>query len=262
MSKKIWHLGRKTCGSRPFKLTPRRRKSKVMSGYQEFGVGSGDDHVGRKSNKFKGEQGRVYRVSLAYWPIKDGKLDLDATSPKFIGAMRNYLQGVGYFMNKGPEYTKIAGVAPRQAVGTTIVVWPTNNKGELDKARLQNREFEPFIWIFSADKYKQIAAVHGEWHLGQCDLKVTCTDTQYQKMTFSPCKDSLLRKLVNDKDLTDRIVEASAALKDEIARDMSLDDIRTKMTGGAGSSGNAAGFAAVTTENVDDVVDDLLAENT
>jgi hypothetical protein len=243
-----------------------------MSGFQQFGFGSNDDSIGRKSKKFKAEQGKTYRISFAWWDIVDGTLNVDAPTPKFVGAQRHYKEGVGYFLNKGPEYTKIAGEAPKQVIGTLIIVWPTDAKGEPDKVRLANGDFEVMPWIFSADKYKQFGQIHTEFPVGHHDLKLTCTDTQYQKMSFAPCKESILRKLLENpkaKSRTDeilaRISDLSNNLSNEIARDLSLDEIQEKLAGGGASGGGfgkksfGGGGGSGSAENIDDLVDGLLS---
>jgi len=242
----------------------------MATGFQQFGFGRDDDNIGQKSNKFKAEQGKTYRISFAWWAgLDEGKMDLDAPTPEFVGAMRHYKEGVGYFLNKGPEYTALAG-PPKQAIGSVIIVWPTDSKGELDKNRLANDDgIEVLPWIFSADKYKQFGQIHSEFPVGQHDVKLTCTDTQYQKMTFAPCKESILRKLIENpkaKPIIDRILakvsEIAGSLQNEIARDMTLDDIREKLSGGGGGfakkGGNAGMGGAVAGENIDDLVDSLL----
>lgn len=243
-----------------------------MSGFQQFGFGRDDAGIGDKSKKFKAEQGKSYRISFAWWDqTEDGQMNLDAPTPEFVGAMRHYKQGVGYFLNKGPEFTALAGNPPKQAIGTIIIVWPTDSKGVLDKARLAADEgIDVLPWIFSADKYKQFGQIHAEFPVGEHDVKLDCTDTQYQKMTFTPCKDSILRKLRDNpkaKAIMDRIQarvqEIAGSLQSEIARDLSLDQIRAKLSGDSGSgSGNSGGgnmAGATVSENIDDLVDGLLS---
>lgn len=243
-----------------------------MSGFQQFGFGSNDDSIGRKSKKFKAEQGKTYRISFAWWDVEDGKLNVDGPTPKFIGAQRHYKEGVGYFLNKGPEYTRIAGEPPKQMIGTLIIVWPTDAKGEPDKARLANGDFEVMPWIFSADKYKQFGQIHTEFPVGHHDLKVTCTDSLYQKMSFAPCKESILRKLLENPkaknrtdEITAQVVNLSNSLANDIARDLSIDEIQEKLAGGGSggfakkSSGGTGGGGSAVTENIDDLVDGLLS---
>jgi hypothetical protein len=236
-----------------------------MSGYTEFGFGSGDDNLGGRSKRFKAKEGEKYRVSFVWWPgIEDGNPDLEAATPKFIGCKRLYLQGVGYFIDKGPEYVKIAGGSPsKMQVATLICKWPTDSNGSLDKARFQNGDFSVMPWIFSTDKYRNIEQNHREFPLGQHDLTISCTDTQYQKMTLSPCRESLFRKLV-EKDKAGPIIEAVrsnlSSINSELAQDLTIDQIRERLgRSDRGASPMAGGgVAPANSADFDNMLDDIL----
>lgn len=236
--------------------------------YMEFGFGSGDDSLGGgKFERFKGKEGEFYRMSFVWWPKKDGKPNLDG-SPSFCGAKRLYIPNVGYILDKGPEYTKIAGGPSKPTIATVICLWPVDRKGQLDKARFANGEVQVMPWVFSKDKYDNLARRHDEFPFGQYDLNVACTDTQFQKMDMTPARESLLRKVVeNDKlshiakaifDKVDQIVGANekgepVGLRDIVARNVPIEKVREKL----GQSGGAS-FGADTTAAVDDILDDLV----
>lgn len=232
--------------------------------FQQFGFGRGDDNIGKRGRRFKGEGGNRYRVSIAWWEgVEDGDLNLNAATPEFTGAQRNYIPGVGYVINKGPEYTKLAGDTPRMSIGTIIVVWPTDKRGALDKAAIGRGEFDVLAWIFSQDKYKDLEPIHQEFHFGQHDVTINCTDTTYQKMSFSPCKDSLLAKLKEKggklwTNIVEQVQAVAGTIQDEIGRELTLDQIREKMNGGGG--GDSQPSAAVATDDIDSLVDNLLDE--
>lgn len=236
-----------------------------MSGYAEFGFGAGDDNLSGKTKRFKAKEGEKYRVSFVWWPgMEDGKPNLDAPTPKFIGCKRLYLQGVGYFIDKGPEYVKIAGGSPsKMQVATLICKWPTDTAGNLDKARFQNGEFSVMPWIFSTDKYRNIEQNHREFPLGQHDLTIACTDTQYQKMTLSPCRESLFRKLA-EKDKAGPIIEAvknlMGSINTELAQDLTIDQIRERLgrAGGGGGPVAGGGVAPSNSADFDNMLDDIL----
>lgn len=237
-----------------------------MGDFQNFSFGRDDDNIASDRKRFKAEAGRKYRVSFAWWDGYDkGDLDLDADGPEFIGSQRNYIQGVGYIINKGPEYTKIAGKAPRMAIATIIVLWPMDSKGNLDKQGIKNGDFDVMPWVFSKDKYEALSPIHREFHFGRHDVMINCTETKYQKMTFSPCKDSLLAKFKEKGgDIWDSVVEKVQAVADDIqsdlGRDLSLDQIREKVAGGegAGVGFNPDSVLSSSIEDIDSMVDDLL----
>ena len=233
--------------------------SDTQDGFVDFSIGSGDEFVGKKTKRFKGKEGETYRVSFV-WHGKDKEGN---TTTRFTGCERHYMQGVGYFLHKGPEYSRIAGGPPKQAVATIIVVWPTDKHGRLDKeafARGEGYEVKP--WVFSADRYNQLARRNVEFPLHEYDLTMACTDTQYQKMDLSPCRESLYVQLLNaDKDMAKRIVEniqrevqeIEKTIRSDMARDLSIEQIREKL-GGSTATPTSGGAA----ENVDDLLDNLI----
>ena len=232
-----------------------------MDGFKDFTIGSGDQHVGLKAKRFKGKEGETYRVSFVWiGEDKEGK-----PSPRFTGAERHYMQGVGYFLNKGPEYSKIAGGPPKQAIATILSVWPTDKKGRLNAEQFKSGEgWQVMPWVFSPDKYEQIVRRHDEWPLTDFDLTLACTDTQYQKMDLSPARECLFKKLAESdkagaKAIAERILlevsNVEKALQNDIARELTLDQIREKLGGSS-----ASGTPSTTTENVEGLLDDLLDE--
>lgn len=271
----------------------------------EFGIGQNDDKVGKKITRFSAEK-RAYRIGFAYW-ISEAPDDLDEclkallkamtsedetepATPKFIGAPRHYVQGVGYFLHKGAEYAELAGGPPKTYVSSVIIVWPTDNEGNVSKESL-TRFPDLHPWVFSKDKYQPISAAHRQFPFGDHDLIATCTDAQYQKMTFLPAKASLFRTMI-ERALGDKVVakefgkeikgdprppdkrsreviehilmvsrEIEADLRNFIARDMSIDQIREKLGKGvAGPTGGGAS-APMADEEVDGLLGDILEED-
>lgn len=234
----------------------------TADGFFEFGVGKNDEKVKSRVRKFKGEKNKRYRISFAWWAKgEDGKPNLDDDTPKFVGVKRLYVDGVGYFIYNGPEFSKLANAQPRTAIGTIVVQWPTNDKGQLDKERLAAGDVFVLPWVFSQDKYEAFSPNHLDFHFGSHDMAIHCTDSQFQKMTFNPLKDGLLRHvLTKGGDLADQLLvdieEVASNIKREMAQDLSLNDLREKMGAPTSSPAGSAGSVG----NVDEVLDDLLGE--
>lgn len=232
----------------------------MSDGFQEFGFGSGDENVGLKSKRFKGKEGETYRVSFVWLGKKDG-----GEYVRFVGCMRHYVPNVGYFLHNGPEFSRIAGGPPKQTVATILCVWPTTRNGKINKEAFRNGEgIEVKPWVFSAERYDQLRRRNEEFPLNEFDLTIACTDTQYQKMDLSPCRESLFRTLLanNSEKGKSILAEITAAVKDietsievDMAREMTLAQIREKL-GGATASPASGGGGAV--ENVDGLLDNLL----
>lgn len=238
-------------------------------GFIEFGFGENDDRVGgQKFERFKGKEGETYRVSFVWWPTAaDGvHPNLDAKTPKFIGAKRLYIPGVGYVLDKGPGYEQFG--QSKLNVATILAVWPTNRKGELDRGRFASGDVDIKPWIFAKDKYEQLKRRHDEFPFGSYDLTIACTDTQYQKMDLSPCRESLFRKVLESdkmKAMADGIVAQvntiAANLQDILARDVSIEKIREKLGGAPASSGGGGGVGGggggANTAAIDDLLEDV-----
>jgi hypothetical protein len=240
-----------------------------MSGFSDFTLGSSAPILSSGKSRWKPEKGK-YRVTFVALPnLENGKPvfedeDGNPTNPSFKGGRRLYKQGVGYFLDHGPEYQKIAGGPSKTTVATTLIFWPTSPNGVLDKTRFGNGDFEIKTWVFSVDKYRQLESINAEFPLSQHDLNITVTDAQFHKMSFAPCKDSLFKALSEkNKDFYNTVISVAKAVhanvQNDIAQDMTLDQIREKLSGEVGSPvGNSFGGGGGSTIDVDDVLDDVL----
>jgi len=241
-----------------------------MSNVNQFSFGDGDTGIGGKVKPWKAEANRTYRLSFMWWKGTEiGKPDLDGVAPQFAGANTNYIKGVGHIINEGPEHTKVAGEAPKMRIATIIAVWPTSKDGNLDKSGLARGDIEVLPWVISGDKFTLLKNLNKEFAFGSHDFTATCSDAGYQSMTFTPCKESLLRTMIaNPK--AEEIVNAMLAkgqevlstINDHVGRKMSPDAIRTKtgISGGGSSSGGGSGPSVETmsTGDIDSMVDSLL----
>ena len=237
-----------------------------MSGFAEFSLGGSAPILSAGKSRWKPEKGK-YRVSFVALPgLDQGSVqfkdaDGNPSNPIFKGGRRLYKQGVGYFLDHGPEYQKIAGGPSKLSIATTLVFWPTDTNGVLDKTRFANGEYEVKTWVFSLDKYKQLEAINAEFPLSQHDLNIHVTDAQYHKMTFAPTKESLFAKLAESQpSIFSGVVSNSKAsfvnLQNDIAQDMTLDQIREKLSGEVGGS-PTGGSSTFDSKIGDDLLDDL-----
>jgi len=239
--------------------------------FTEFSFDQGDDAVQTRAKKFKGEEGRIYRLSFVWFEGLDDGADALLKSmsagddekdpaPKFIGAKRHYKPGAGYFLHKGPEYSKIAGGPPKMQVATIIVSWPCDSKGNVTSI-----DQPPAVmpWIFSADKYDAIKGNHGQFPFGKHDLIAKCTRAQFQNFTFTPAKNNAVRKLIESgkapaiiDHIIDSAIEIKGNIKNEIARDLTIDQIREKL--GEEGSSPVGDVAPATNADIDNALDGIL----
>ncbi|MEL7339302.1 MAG: hypothetical protein AAGM67_02365 [Bacteroidota bacterium] len=238
--------------------------------FDTFGFGKGDDNIISTSKAYKGKKDNTDRVSFCWWPIKeDGKLDLEADTPKFIGAKRGYRDGVGYFLVKGPEYAKLADGKPKTQVATLLVIWPTDDKGKLNIDAFKRGEFEVKPWVFSQDKYRSLAGIAEEWPFAEHDIKMKCLDTQYQKMEFNNLKDSCLKKVFDGDTDTHKMMqnkilaaieELAPDLGSVICRDYDIQELHEKIYGESASSSGGGYTGNNTPGDIDGEVDDILGD--
>ena len=237
--------------------------------FMEWGGDAPDNQTPALGNdnyaRFKGKKGETYRISFAWWPLgEDGKPNLLAKKPRFIGGKRIYVPTVGYCLYKGPEYNGFGDKDPKIAIGTVVIQWPTDKAGNVDQNRLMAGDYKVASWVFSEQRYKVLENNWRDWPAGEHDVTVLCEDEQYQKMTFSPCKNNLLRQLMvsnseKSKPLVDdilaKIKSVEARLANEVAKDLTVEEIKMKL-----GKANASPVAAPSgmSGQVDDMLDSIL----
>jgi len=239
-----------------------------QNGYVDLTFGQNDDQLGSTIKRFKAKGGESYRFTLAWWPVKeDGTLDMDTSTPRFKAAIRNYVKDVGYVVNHGPEFTKLIGEEGRAAISTVIIVWPTRD-GLLDKEAFGKLQGEVMIWTISKEKYNHLKKIAANgFPFGKFDLSADCTDTQYQKMTFSPCPENLLRNILGAQKakvkewgakLIEKITQAGDRVESELAKNLTIQELKERMSGSSGGNGPVAATGAVGTDDIDGMIDDVL----
>ena len=235
-----------------------------MSSFEVFGLGSNIPALNiNKNTRFKAEK-RKYRVSF-FTKTGINPNNPDAEMVALTPVKRLYHPSVGYFVDHGPEYQKLSkdGKSGKQYIAVTVVLWPVNaSNGQLDQGRLASGEYEVKNWVMGLDKFNQLTSINSEYPLIEHDLKIDCTEVQFQKMNFSPCRDSVLRKLKSDKvSMYKEIMQIVEGVFDkqpqDLARDLTLDQIREKITGEVSSPlGNSSSFSS--DSNFDDLLDGVL----
>lgn len=241
-------------------------------GVNQFSFGDGDAGIGSKEKPWKADKDRIYRLGFLWFKgLEDGKPDMDLPAPQFAGGDSNWVDGVGHVINKGPEYTKLAGGdAPRKRIVTIIMIYPTTRNGDIDKAALIRGEIEVFPWVISGDKFSNLKNVNKEFPFGSHDCMAACSDAQYQKLVFTPCKDSFFRALTNNPK-TAHILESViakgqailASIQDHVGKEMSIQQLRDKLAGvtGGGNRGSAPMVSqadTISAGDIDSMVDSML----
>lgn len=241
-----------------------------MSGFMEWGGDAPETsqpHLGGgNTERFKGKKGETYRLSFAWWPMgDDNRLNLSAKKPRFIGGKRVYIPTVGYVLYKGPEFNGFGDSDPKIAIGTIVVIWPTDKAGNVDQNRLAAGDYKVASWVFSESRYKVLDNQWREWPAGEHDITALCEDEQYQKMTFAPCKNNLLKAILtssSDKhkiladDILSKVRALEAKIGNEVARDLTIDEVKLKLGKSTPPPVSPAGGGMST--QVDSMLDNIL----
>jgi len=203
-----------------------------MSDVEELiGFGKEDKKVmtGGRVERYKGKKNHTDRIAIVwFFRNSDGEYQMgEGATPKFKMANYHYAQGLGYIASKG-EYTTAKFGAPKRRIGTFVLKYKTDRNGSLSKDAngKPQLDFEILEWQFGEDKYRLLATIHEEFPLTQHDIKVTCTDDQYQKLSFTACNGVALwqRKDEIKQMVLDRVRDQEASLS--ICRDLSIEEIK------------------------------------
>lgn len=113
----------------------------------------------------------------------------------------HYTKETGYFLcqsewkqSGGQEIvTKVAPCcdrleAPRKRFACLVIHYTTNPTGALIKPF----SYQLKLWRFSDDRYIVLRDLNREFPLAEHDVKITCTDDQFQKMTIMACRDRVV----------------------------------------------------------------------
>ena len=257
-------------------------------GFLDFGMGVDDDGVGKKAKTFKAKDNTAYRVSFCWFSVRkmsdetgkpywddaaawddDGNLVEEAVV-RFAGCRRVYVKGVGQILYKGQAYQQFG--KPKDCIATILCVWPTDDEGDLDATKFKaGKGWLVQPWIHGdGEKYQNLKKINKRFPLMSRDVLFSCPENggEFQKITFTPEDANLLRKLLaSDKPearaIADKIVAESKALaremNNEMARDLTVDEIREKQSGESSSpKGGGGGSSDHATKDVDALLDGMV----
>lgn len=225
---------------------------------EEFiGFGKDDKKVitGGRMERYKGKKNHTDRISLV-WFYKDDQGNYrmgEGDTPKFKMALYHYAPGLGYIASKG-EYTTQKFGPPKRRIGTILVRYTTDRNGSLKKDSEGKHilDFEVLEWQFGEDKYRLLATIHEEFPLTTHDIKATCTDDQFQKLSFTACNGQALwqRSDVLKKQVLERVAEMEHQLS--LCRDLSVQEIKEHFGEGEDAVPDVSSDI-----NYDDLIDDI-----
>lgn len=222
-----------------------------MADIEMFGTDR-EDIKTRKFNSYKGEGGKTDLLGIVF---------PDGAKAKFCGTRVHYHER--YFICKSKwEKDKLVdpavcctatykGKQAKYRVGAVIIVYRIGKDPETDKDKLMGYELMP--WIFGEGIYEQLQSTDKEFSLESHDIKVKCTNADFQNMDIKPTAKSIWRS--NEKLKEKVLAQFESKLEDAkkgLASDFSLEEIKEHL----GIETPGAEDAAVDI-NMSDVVGDI-----
>ena len=183
----------------------------------------------------------------------------------------HYKKGVGHVMCRSkPSQKNNQGVvvveavkalcckklpAPKVRCGVVIVQYSTDRQGDIDPN--QPLRYQLMFWIFGEDKYVLIRSYNKEMPIDKNDIKIICSDSQFQKLQFMPARGSLWQK--EKLGWKKEIEEEAALLQEKLPRFMgkALSDDEILEAVGS-SSGNSPVNTTGTEQDLNSVLDGMV----
>lgn len=154
----------------------------------------------------------------------------------------HFMDKAGYFvchsdwkMVGGQEVcTKVAPCcekleAPDKRFACLIIQYNTSPQGAL----VQPFSYSLKLWRFSGAKYVDLRELNKEFPLADHDLKLHCTDEQYQRITIQACKDKVVNTEAFKKkygpELDQWVKAASAKLVGQVAKSYTPKELLEKL---------------------------------
>jgi hypothetical protein len=177
-----------------------------------------DDIQGSKFQKYKGKANQTDRVGLI--PYEPKKF--------FKGAKCHYKDRI--FLCKSTSAKKeiccaqsYEGNRPMYRIGGVLIVYNLVTKD--GKTKLKDYTLLP--WIFREKMYNKLVSADKEFPLDAHDIKLTCTNEEFQNIDIQSCKESIWS---SSPDLKNKVLEEAQSLFEEVVHnigaDLSLSEIR------------------------------------
>ena len=207
----------------------------------DFGADS-EEIKSVKFKSFKGKAGETVRAAFVF----------DDPKKMFKGAQIHYNNR--YFLCKSTDKKKeiccthnYKGNKPKWRIGGVLIIYTMSDDGK----KLKDWKITP--WIFSETMYNKLKTANSEFALDKFDVKLTCTNEDFQTIDVQSCNASLWQ---SKDEFKEKVLEAARPYIDEVADNIASDltptEIRELM--GADTPGSEDAAEDV---NLDDVVDGL-----
>lgn len=179
-----------------------------------------EDIKGGIFDKYKGKKGETHRGSLIF------------SDPKamFVGAKAHFKER--YFLCKKSVCCDKLG-APKWRVASVFIKYGTDKQGNIK----QPFGYELFPWFFSETTFIKLKGINTEFPLTTHDIKISCTNEEYQHLDITPCNESIWQ---GKEEFKKKVLEEAKPIWDYIkkgvASDMSIEEIKDLLNMGGGTA--------------------------
>ena len=167
------------------------------------------DEIRGGFDKYKPKKGNIDRIGIVY------------TDPKAMVAATRVHYKDRFFLCKKGKCCEVLGPS-KWRVGVVIIKYGTNKEGGLKKPL----EFGLFPWIFSEQTFTKLKNTNSEFSLASHDIKINCTNDEYQHVDITPCNESIWTA---KEDFKAQILEQAKPvwefIKKSMANDLSTEEI-------------------------------------
>jgi hypothetical protein len=207
-----------------------------MAELEVFGF-ENEDIKGGIYDKYKGKKNQTDRVAIVY------------TDPKamFAGSKIHFKDR--FFLCKKGKCCEALGPA-KWRVGAVLIKYSTDRNGMPKKPF----EYSLYPWIFSEQTYIKLKNTNSEFPLATHDIKISCTNEEYQHLDIIPCNESIWTA---KDELRTAVLEQAKPIweyvKKSIASDLSVEEINDLL----GISSAVAGTDPTSKIDLDSVLDKI-----
>lgn len=178
--------------------------------------------------------------------IRCGVLFFDEAGKKmFLGAKAHAKKDMKTFICKSTKDKKeiccthsYEANIPKYHIGCVVVIY---NIGKDENGKVGLKGYELMPWIFWEKMYQKLVSADKEFPLISHDVKLKCTNGDYQTIDVQSCKDSIW---TSNPKLRTKVIEEGKALYESISRnlgaDISVSEIKEILGLDVGGSDDAA----------------------
>lgn len=177
-----------------------------------------EDIKGGVWEKYKGKKGEIHRCAIVY------------SDPKFMfaGGQCHYKEKY-FFCKHGLCCEKLDPAKWR--IGAVLVKYGTDKLGNPK----QPFSYEIVPWMFGEQTWVKIKTLNNEFSLTTHDIKIACTNEDYQNLDITPCQESIWQM---KEELKKKILEEAKPawdyVKKGIASNLSVEEIKDLLSMSSG----------------------------